>query len=119
MNEEQLIQAQFGKENAFRVPEGYFETFVGSVMEKIPTNDAKVVELPQRKQWRTAVRVAAAACFAALLFGVGYSWFASNDDARSNAVTAVYETDDASFDDMADYAMIDVGDMYCYVADNN
>lgn len=35
MREEFLLEKTFGKPNLFKVPEGYFETFEESVMDKI------------------------------------------------------------------------------------
>ncbi len=36
MNEEKKINDIFGKENHFKVPEGYFDNFAEQMMAKIP-----------------------------------------------------------------------------------
>ena len=121
MNEESLIQEKFGKEQPFRVPEGYFEHFADKLMEQLPDEGAKVVEMRPRKYWKVAVGLAAAACFCAVLFSVGRLWTDSSDESLSGTATlmqAQNSNDGYDLEDMADYAMIDVGDMYCYVSDN-
>ena len=115
MNEEILIQEKFGKKQPFRVPEGYFEHFVENVMAQLPDDGAKVIEMRPRKRWRVAVGVAVAACFCAVLFSLGQLWSGSADESLSGAASvmqAQYSTNDDEFDDMVDYAMMDVSDIY-------
>lgn len=115
MNEEILIQEKFGKKQPFRVPEGYFEHFVENVMAQLPDEGAKVIEMRPRKRWRVAVGVAAAACFCAVLFSVGKLWKDSPDESLSGAASVMQaqnSANDDDFDDMVDYAMMDVSDIY-------
>ncbi len=47
MREEFLLEKTFGKPNLFKVPEGYFETFEESVMDKIakPATSKSTIKL--------------------------------------------------------------------------
>lgn len=113
MNEDILIQEKFGKKQPFKVPEGYFERFTDGLMEQLHDEGAKVVELRPRKHWKVVVGVAAAACFCAVLFGVGRLWTDSADDLLSASVMQTQNfTNDDEFDDMVDCAMMDVSDIY-------
>ena len=115
MNEEHFIQEKFGKKQPFTVPEGYFENFVENVMAQLPDDGAKVIEMRPRMRWRVAVGVAVAACFCAVLFSVGKLWKDSSDESLSGTAAVMqvqYSTNDDEFDDMVDYAMMDVSDIY-------
>ncbi|MBR5689943.1 MAG: hypothetical protein IKX17_05810 [Prevotella sp.] len=115
MNEENFIQEKFGKKQPFRVPEGYFEHFAENVMAQLPDDGAKVIEIRPRMRWRVAVGVAVAACFCAVLFSVGKLWKDSSDESLSGAASVMQAqnfANDDEFDDMVDYAMMDVSDIY-------
>ena len=115
MNEEILIQEKFGKKQPFTVPEGYFEHFAENVMEQLPDDGAKVIEMRPRNRWRVAVGVAVAACFCAVLFSVGKLWKDSSDESLSGTASVMQaqnSANDDEFDDMVDYAMMDVSDIY-------
>ena len=40
INEELYLRSRMGKENPFRVPEGYFDNFASQLMEKLPEKPA-------------------------------------------------------------------------------
>ncbi len=40
MKEEDILLKKLGKENSFKVPEGYFENFTSEVMKKLPEKEA-------------------------------------------------------------------------------
>ncbi len=46
MNEEQYLIEKVGKQNPFRVPEGYFDTLASQVMSKIDAEGNKPKEVP-------------------------------------------------------------------------
>lgn len=113
MNEDRLIQEEFGKKQSFRVPEGYFEHFADEMLAKLPDEGAKVVKLNARKPWKWVAGLAAAACFGGLVFYLGNSLGNSADRANSfAAMPSQNTTNDDEFDDMVDYAMMDVSDIY-------
>lgn len=124
--EEDFLKQKFGATQPFRVPEGYFDVLASSIMEQLPesteANDkptkenAKVVPLKWR--WHLASRVAIAACFCGLLFGVGTIFMNQSDGNPQHAsALSLSNASTSELDQMADYAMIDVGDMYAYVSD--
>ena len=45
MNEEQYLIEKAGKENPFRVPEGYFDTLASQVMARVDAEGAKPREI--------------------------------------------------------------------------
>lgn len=124
--EEDFLKQKFGRTQPFRVPEGYFDDFASSIMAQLPEyvegrdeiikEKAKVV--PLKLRWRTVARVAVAACFCGLLFGVG-TMFVNRADGNSSQYISANQsiTSTSELDQMADYTMIDVGDMYAYVSD--
>lgn len=125
--EEDFLKQKFGKTQPFRVPEGYFEALTSNVMAVLPVDadsDDKVVEerakvVPMKSRWRVVARVAAAACFCGVLLGVGALFVNRADNDASLYVSAHSQHNSATseLDQMADYTMIDVGDMYAYVSD--
>ena len=125
--EEDFLKQKFGKTRSFRVPEGYFDAFASSIMEQLPENvdghdmiiEEKAKVVPLKARWRRVARVAAAACLCGLLFGVGTMFMNRTDGNTSQYVSANNQlnTSTSELDQMADYTMIDVGDMYAYVSD--
>ena len=120
MNEDAIIQEKFGKKQPFKVPANYFEHFADEMLAKLPDEGAKVVKLNARKPWKWAAGLAVAACFGGLVFYLGNSSGNSADKVNSFAAmpsenTNIYD----EFDDMVDYAMMDVSDIYyaCAMAD--
>lgn len=122
MNTEERLQEMFGKENPFKVPENYFESFTDKMMGQLPMREAKVVKMDFWKKYR-AVAIAAA-CVCAVLFSAGV-YIYSNDMEIDNAGSPLASTDQITetpvgseddFDMMADYVMIDNNDMYAYIA---
>ena len=49
MNEEKKINDIFGKENHFKVPEGYFDNFAEQMMAKIPEQEIDTLEETDRE----------------------------------------------------------------------
>lgn len=49
MNEEKKINDIFGKENHFKVPEGYFDNFAEQMMAKIPVQEIDSLEEPGKE----------------------------------------------------------------------
>ena len=122
MNEEQYLIEKAGKENPFRVPEGYFDTLASQVMARVDAEGAKPREIHlQAKEARTAwlrpVLYAAAGVCALLISVTAYQHFSSQSDEAAKEQVAVYAED--TFEEAADYAMIDNQDIYaCLTSDN-
>ena len=116
MTEEQQLLEQFGRQNPFRVPDGFFETVASKIISELSERQepAKVRSLVFR-------RYAVAASIAAIIVG-GAVWFVQprpNVAVQTAAHTAVAATSssDAYIDQVADYAMLDNQDFYSYLAD--
>ena len=113
MNEDRFIQEKFGKKQPFKVPEGYFDAFAKGVMEQLP-HESQTVPISAWRRWRIAAAVAVAACFSALLFNVGEASDNVPQSSVAMAQRAAYYDD---LEEIADYAMMDVSDIYAYVSD--
>lgn len=112
MKEEDYLIERVGKQNPFRVPEGYFDGLAEQVMARI---DAEGVR-PQQKArtvWLRPVFYAVAASVCALFISVAaYQGFSNQSDQASAATVAVNQASDNSFDEAADYLMVDNQDIY-------
>ena len=112
------IRNQFGAENHFQVPEGYFDNLAASVMQHIPDDQAKIIKM-QTPAWRrhivaisaTAASVAAAVCLVFVL---------ESNPAHSPSHLAAQHTtmqqDNSNIDAMVNYTMLDNDDMYAYMS---
>ena len=123
MKEEKYIEERVGKRNPFLVPGGYFDDFTAQLMQQLPERQprAKVKSLRRPIYW-------AAACVCAL-FVTGTAWmFLSKSDmpVTMGSDPSVSIADDTrvadpsvtSFDEAADYMMLDNNEIYNYLADN-
>ena len=110
-NEEKYIREKVGRENPFRVPEGYFDQLSARVMEQLPERQRKS-RLVQLRPWYYA-----AACVAAVaVMGLTFHFHAGTG--QSSAVAyAETNTDNTYIDEAADYAMLDNNEIYACLAD--
>lgn len=122
--EEKEIQERFGKENPFRVPEGYFDQLTDRVMAQLPEREqqAEQISLSDRhpKSRLVALRpwlYAAACTIAVVVMGVT---FLSHDSAEEQplASTSTTNTESQYIDDAADYVMLDNAEIYACLAEN-
>ena len=122
--EEKEIQERFGKENPFRVPEGYFDQLTDRVMAQLPEREqqAEQTSLSDRhpKSRLVALRpwlYAAACTIAVVVMGVT---FLSHDSAEEQplASTSTTNTESQYIDDAADYVMLDNAEIYACLAEN-
>lgn len=128
MKEEHILKATLGTRNHFQVPEGYFDELASKVMASIPESqpvvEMQVEHTSQRARilslWQNAKlrKGAAVACVALLLggvsVGVGTSLSSRNDAQHvfGQNYTPVAQTEDSSFDEAADYTMLDNQEIY-------
>lgn len=128
MKEEHILKATLGTRNHFQVPEGYFDELASKVMASIPESqpvvEMQVEHISQRARilplWQNAMlrKVAAVACVVLLLggvsVGVGTSLSSRNDAQHvfGQNYTPVAQTEDSSFDEAADYTMLDNQEIY-------
>lgn len=109
MNEEQLIRSHLDPhKNPFRVPEGYFDNFASELMKKLPEEKPAAKRISLRP-WMYA---AACAFVAILTTAVFFSAPDSTESQQPVAVTSSVAAANDSFDEAADYAMLDNQDIY-------
>ncbi|MBQ8676772.1 MAG: hypothetical protein IJ139_03935 [Bacteroidaceae bacterium] len=119
------ILTHCNKANPFVVPEGYFDTLTARVMANIPAEETKVISIAPSKKtyWKSWVGVAAA-CIAGTIICVNVLNNKTTDISQpqliSNAQPANYEEtyDDAYKQEVLNYAMVDLGDVYNYMSGN-
>jgi len=126
MNEEKYIEEKVGKRNPFLVPDGYFDSFADRLMQQLPEQPLREVAASEERQPARMVRMRrwlyAAAC-AVVLIVSAWVWQSLPDTSAVKQpvaqVAAQQEpTGDASFDEAADYLMLDNQDIYVYLAEN-
>ncbi len=116
MNDEERIKERFGKEQPFRVPEGYFDHFASQFISQLPEREARQIKLrPSRwQQWRPW---AAAAAFIGVVAVGATLWLGHSEQqpidtfADTSAQKVEYTLDQA-----ADYAMLDNQEIYAMMA---
>ena len=119
MKEEMIIE-KVSKQNPFRVPEGYFDTLTSQIMAKVDESASTVVvPLKENKKkksakvvWLRPILYAAASVCALFISVVAYQSHSDSPTAAPVAAVAEPQSMDYSFDEAADYLMIDNQDIY-------
>lgn len=122
MKEEENILKKIGRENTFKVPDGYFDHLASEVMDKLPEQE-KNVSLPHKptawtKKLKPLLYMAAMFAGAAFIIRV-----ASLGYKETNVDIAATETNDTEIvsDQMIDVAiegtMLDDYSLYVYLSD--
>lgn len=119
-NEQEYLNSLIGKENHFKVPDGYFDRLTAEIMDKLPEQAATPTEATGSKvktvimrPWLAAASIAAVIAISATLY-FSHSTSATDDPMAQTA--AVTTESDSYFDDAADYMMIDHKDIYACLA---
>ena len=121
MKEDTELKNRIGKENPFKVPEGYFENIVPEIMKQLP--ETEVQEEVEVTMWeRVKPWVYMVAMFCGLMFGLRVMM---NDKPVSMGINAgdVSMTDsvqgipDEYIDPILDQAMMDDYTLYMYLTD--
>jgi len=121
MKEDTELKNRIGKENPFKVPEGYFENIVPEIMKQLP--ETEVQEEVEVTMWeRVKPWVYMVAMFCGLMFGLRVMM---NDKPVSTGINAgdVSMTDsvqgipDEYIDPILDQAMMDDYTLYMYLTD--
>lgn len=126
INEEKKINDIFGKENPFKMPDGYFDNLTSQIMDQLPAQEVKV------SFWqRMAVRKIAAAVAAVIVLGGGAFVGLRHAQPAAQSIAHVggvqheqtagkqYASDDENFDQVADYTMMDSQDFYASLIAEN
>ncbi len=125
MNEEKKILKQFGRENHFTVPDGYFDTLTSRIMSNIPDEETKIISItPKHKtnwiKWTGLI----AACMAGAVIGIftlEQTEKESNNQPYTSSAQAVSTQIGSNYqenyqEEMLDYAMVDYNDVYNYLS---
>ena len=125
--EENILKERFGKENPFKVPDGYFDHLTERIMENLPEQEVRVIDIRSRQTlWqKLPLRKIAAAVAVVALLGGGSFWALQHEGnskmvahAKQHEQKAV-SSEDAAFNEMADYAMIDNETIYASLIAEN
>jgi len=125
--EENILKERFGKENPFKVPEGYFDHLTERIMENLQEQEIRVIDIRSRQTlWqKLPLRKIAAAVAVVALLGGGSFWALQHEGnskvvahAKQHEQKAV-SSEDAAFNEMADYAMIDNETIYASLIAEN
>ena len=120
MMEEKYLIEKVGKENPFRVPEGYFDTLSSQIMAKVEAEGVAPRDIKAGKEkrakvlWLRPVLYAAASVCALFISVVAYQSH-SDKDVTAPTQTVVANNQmlmDDYFDEAADYVMLDNQDIY-------
>ena len=118
MNDETILERKFGKENHFKVPEGYFCDFEKKLLTGIDT-DVKAAKprVVRMKPWLW-IASTAAAIVCGLVFYIAKPVSGGHDTDTGVAYrNSIHDTNtDMMIDEVSDYAMLDNGDFYSYVS---
>jgi len=124
MMEEKYLIEKVGKENPFKVPEGYFDTLSSQIMAKVEAEGVAPRDIKAGKEkhakvvWLRPVLYAAASVCALFISVVAYQ---SHSDKGTAAPTQTVVANnqmlmDDYFDEAADYVMLDNQDIYAYLS---
>jgi len=105
-NEEKVLMERFGRENPFRVPEGYFDTLPEKVMNRLPR---------KRKKSHSWLKWSVAAILAGC---VGLATFKIVDTPAEPAALATQDgLNDEYIEDALDYSMINNLEIATYLTE--
>lgn len=121
MKEDTELKNRLGKENPFKVPEGYFENVIPEIMKQLPEIEEQgqeEVTLWERvKPW-----VYMAAMFCGLMFGVRVMMMDNSAQTDNNIVSVsmndtLQNIPDEYIEPILDQAMMDDYTLYMYLTD--
>lgn len=130
MKEENILKEKFGKVNPFTVPEGYFDSFADKLMEQLPEPEARIIEMHAESWWHKLPlrKIAAVAAVAAIVGSGAFLAIRNEVDSHAPMASTVHQhtekaegtsTSYGSFDEMADYTMMDNQDIYASLVAEN
>lgn len=122
IKEEDILVSMFGRESHFSVPEGYFQNITQTVIDRLPKDEVRVLEMHSSFLHRMPVRKIAAVV-SALTVIAGTILYASLSSRNAVPTIAhaekgepVIETAEdgcyGTFDEVADYTMLDNEQIY-------
>lgn len=128
IKEEQILKSRYGTQSPFRVPEGYFDELASRVMASVPESQpaldmqsesasqgARIVPMWHRAVVRKVAVIAGVVLLlggASIGIGTSLSSRQAGKSVASGGWASVMHSEDNSFDEVADYAMLDNQDIY-------
>lgn len=148
IKEEKILFQAMGKENHFKVPSGYFDQLTDQVMAKLPEREARIISMSERRQdlwghrwqlqgpswWqKMPLRKIAASVAVACMLGGGILAVLHQQAAHSGSIVArtaphshansaavkQASSEDATFNEMANYTMMDNETIYASLVAEN
>lgn len=127
MREEKILKDKFGKVNPFTVPDGYFDSFAERLMENLPEQESHVIHMHAQAWWKKMpLRKMAAALGGVVVLSCGALAFslAQQGGHESYAVSAHHSeisgaSTEGTFEQMADYTMMDNETIYASLVAEN
>lgn len=118
MKEEDNILKKIGKENAFRVPEGYFENFTSEMMNRLPEKEQPAFGAKEPTMWE---RIKPWTYMAAMFVGAALILRVASSSRTSDATDRMAADDkEMEYINMAvDNSMLDDYSLYVYLADSD
>lgn len=121
MKEEDILLKKLGKEDSFKVPDGYFENLTSEVMNKLPEKEKVVFKEEPVSTW---TRLKPLLYMAAMFVGAALIIRGASSDRKSVADIDVAVTEietevisDEMIDMALDRAMLDDYSLYVYLSD--
>lgn len=120
--DEEKLKALLGKENPFRVPEGYFQSFPEQLMNSLPNREAAAAKVSRPSIWAKArpwVAAAAVVCGLVVLFATVRP-HDEHADLDILAESVLFE--DFTENEMSDYMVTSLYDeytLYSYLTDES
>jgi len=120
MKEEDILLKKLGKENSFKVPDGYFENLTSEVMNKLPEKEKVAFKEEPVSTWtrlKPLLYMAAMFVGAALIIRVASS---DRTPAATDRMAADETETEMEYINMAvDNSMLDDYSLYVYLADSD
>ena len=120
MKEEDILLKKLGKEDSFKVPDGYFENLTSEVMNKLPEKEKVVFKEEPVSTW---TRLKPLLYMAAMFVGAALIIRVASSDRKSVADIDVAATEietevisDEMIDMALDRAMLDDYSLYVYLS---
>ncbi|WP_195590738.1 hypothetical protein [Bacteroides finegoldii] len=121
MKEEDILLKKLGKEDSFKVPDGYFENLTSEMMNKLPEKEKVVFKEEPVSTW---TRLKPLLYMAAMFVGAALIIRVASSDRKSVADIDVAVTEietevisDEMIDMALDRAMLDDYSLYVYLSD--
>ena len=121
MKEEDILLKKLGKEDSFKVPDGYFENLTSEMMNKLPEKEKVVFKEEPVSTW---TRLKPLLYMAAMFVGAALIIRVASSDRKSVADIDVAVTEietevisDEMIDMVLDRAMLDDYSLYVYLSD--